>query len=597
MCGFIGVASRKDINNSFIKDADKFLTCRGPDDQKWSENSLDNYKTLFSFHRLSIIDLSPEASQPMSSEKYNTEILFNGEIYNHLELRKEMELDGIKFSTSHSDTETLLLGLSEHGSKFIEKVDGQFSIVLLNKNLNTITLIRDRLGQKPLYYFIDRDNFIFSSNFKSVLSYKKRFDLDQSQIANFLELGCIPAPYTLDKEIKKLLPAEILEFSLETFSVRGKTKYWRIEDYVDESKFEKEKFFHLFNNSVKKRLLSDVPIANLLSGGIDSTSIIKSQFDNKVKNINTFTIKNTEKQYDESGWANKVSSNYNTNHHIVEIDGSNLTIDPFEVIKSFDEPYSDPSIFPSHMIYKNISNKFKVALSGDGGDELIGGYEKLIISMKKGFLPSFIVKILLKLYPAKYGTGGGLSSFVYSPDLSYLLLTKDRKLLDLLSMKQVLNFKNTYFSKMEKDLKKLIISDYKFYFSELMLLKVDRTSMANSLEVRSPFLDHKLIEYVLSTDFSFFDTNNSKSILKEYLREDFADDFLNRDKMGFVFDLESWIFSNKDILVSKIYESQIFKESNFEKLFKRKTRINAIRILKILTLSIFIEDYISISSK
>ena len=121
MCGFIGVASRKDINNSFIKDADKFLTCRGPDDQKWSENSLDNYKTLFSFHRLSIIDLSPEASQPMSSEKYNTEILFNGEIYNHLELRKEMELDGIKFSTSHSDTETLLLGLSEHGSKFIEK--------------------------------------------------------------------------------------------------------------------------------------------------------------------------------------------------------------------------------------------------------------------------------------------------------------------------------------------------------------------------------------------------------------------------------------------------------------------------------------------
>ena len=164
-------------------------------------------------------------------------------------------------------------------------------------------------------------------------------------------------------------------------------------------------------------------------------------------------------------------------------------------------------------------------------------------------------------------------------------------------MKQVLNFKNTYFSKMEKDLKKLIISDYKFYFSELMLLKVDRTSMAKSLEVRSPFLDHKLIEYVLSTDFSFFDTNNSKSILKEYLREDFEDDFLNRDKMGFVFDLESWIFSNKDILVSKIYESQIFKESNFEKLFKRKTRINAIRILKILTLSIFIEDYISISSK
>lgn len=597
MCGFIGIASRKDINNSFIEDADEFLICRGPDDRKWSENSLDNCKTVFSFHRLAIIDLSTEASQPMYSEKYNTEILFNGEIYNHIELRNEMESSEIKFSTSHSDTETLLLGLSEYGNKFIEKVDGQFSVVLLNKNNNTITLFRDRLGQKPLYYYFDKDNFIFSSNFKSVISYKKSFELDESQISNFLELGCIPAPHTLDKEIKKLLPAEILEFSTEKFSITNKYKYWRIEDFVDSKKFEKAKFFDLFNKSVQKRQLSDVPVANLLSGGIDSTSIIKSQFENTGNSINTFTIKNTEKQYDESKWASTVATCYKTNHHEVEINGNDLSVDPFEIIRCFDEPYSDPSIFPSHIIYKNISKKFKVALSGDGGDELLGGYKKIIISMKRGFLPSMIVKILFKLYPAKYGTAGWLSNIATSPELSYLLLTTDKKLLDLLSLKRKFNFKENYFFNSADMLKKLIISDYKFYFSEQMLLKVDRTSMANSLEVRSPFLDHKLIEYVLSTNFSFFDNKISKSILKQYLNEDFNNEFLNRDKMGFVFDLENWIFSNEEDLINTISRSPIFKESNFKKLFETKTRINAIRILKILTLSIFLEDYISISTK
>ena len=425
----------------------------------------------------------------------------------------------------------------------------------------------------------------------------KNFKLDESQISNFLELGCIPAPHTLDKEIKKLLPADILEFATEKYSITIKNKYWRIEDYVDSKKFEKAKFFDLFNKSVQKRQLSDVPIANLLSGGIDSTSIIKSQFENTDNSINTFTIKNTEKQYDESEWASTVATCYKTNHHEVEINGKDLSVDPFEIIRCFDEPYSDPSIFPSHMIYKNISKKFKVVLSGDGGDELLGGYEKITISMKRGFLPSLIVKALFKLYPAKYGTAGWLSNIASSPELSYLLLTTDKKLLDLLSFNRKLNFKKNYFFNSADKLKKLIISDYKFYFSEQMLLKVDRTSMANSLEVRSPFLDHKLIEYVLSTNFSFFDKRKSKSLLKQYLNEDFNDEFLNRDKMGFVFDLENWIYSNEEDLINIISKSPIFKESNFKKLFKIKTRINAIRILKILTLSMFLDDYISISTK
>ena len=214
MCGFIGVISKDHINKTLIEESDKFLSCRGPDDHKWLESNLEEKNIIFSFHRLSIVDLSEEASQPMISKKFNSEIMFNGEIYNHPNLRNEIENEGVEFSTSHSDTETLLLGLSMYGNKFVEKIDGQFSIAFLNKNKNTLTLIRDRLGQKPLYYTVNKDELIFSSNFKSILTYKNNFNLNKKQISTFLELGCVPSPNTLDREIFK--PVSYTHLTLPT---------------------------------------------------------------------------------------------------------------------------------------------------------------------------------------------------------------------------------------------------------------------------------------------------------------------------------------------------------------------------------------------
>ena len=151
--------------------------------------------------------------------------MFNGEIYNHVYLRNELESQGVKFTTSHSDTETLLLGLSLHGNKFLEKIEGQFSIAFLNKDKNTLTLIRDRLGQKPLYYYLNKEELIFSSNFKSVLSYKKNFSVAEEQISIFLELGCVPSPNTLDREIFKVEPGELIEISLKDLEITNKIKY------------------------------------------------------------------------------------------------------------------------------------------------------------------------------------------------------------------------------------------------------------------------------------------------------------------------------------------------------------------------------------
>ena len=599
MCGFIGVISNKHINNSSIKKSNNFLSCRGPDDHKSIESKLDNKNIHFSFHRLSIVDLSEEASQPMASKRFNSEIMFNGEIYNHAYLRNELESQGVKFNTSHSDTETLLAGLSLLGNKFLEKIEGQFSIAFLNKDDNTLTLIRDRLGQKPLYYTLNKDELIFSSNFKSVLSYKKNFNIDQEQISTFLELGCVPSPNTLDKEIFKLEPGELIEISLNDLVIINKIKYWDIKNFLDDKEFNKKVFFKLFQESVEKRLVSDVPIANLLSGGIDSTSIIKSLHEQGVSKINTYSIINKNKEFDESFWSDKVVDKYKTNHKFKEIDGKNLasSVDPVKVIESFDEPYSDPSIFPSFMIYDQISKDYKVAISGDGGDELLGGYEKIHFSIKKGYFPLFMMRLIKKIIPPKYGTGGSLHSISSSPEFSFLSLTTDTKLINLLSLKSTSNFEERFMKKDVKGLKKLLISDYNFYFSELMLLKVDRMSMANSLEVRSPFLDHKLVEYIVSTNLSFFDVNNPKALLKEYLNTDFDLDFIDRKKMGFVFDLENWIYNNKDTLTQTILESKLFKIKNVEMLFRKKTRINAIRILKIFTISLFIKSYNSISTE
>ena len=222
MCGFIGAISKNNIDDSKIQEADKFLECRGPDDHKWMEKKLDKENNLlFSFHRLSIIDLSENASQPMTSNKYESEIVFNGEIYNYPSLRKELKNLGEQFTTSHSDTETLLLGFSLKGKSFVNELEGQFSIAFLNRKNNTLTLCRDRLGQKPMYYSINKKEIVFSSNFKSILSYKKNLNLDFEQMTNFIELGIVPSPNTLDKDILKLCPGELVEISLDDFTILG----------------------------------------------------------------------------------------------------------------------------------------------------------------------------------------------------------------------------------------------------------------------------------------------------------------------------------------------------------------------------------------
>ena len=591
MCGFIGKVSYENIHHESLENCNKLIECRGPDSKNNSRGISGNNENLYFdliFNRLSILDLSDSASQPMTSKNFRTTLLFNGEIYNHKDLRKNLESKGINFITSHSDTEVLLNGLSYYGEQFLQKIRGQFAIVFLDLNKNKLLIARDRLGQKPLFYKHDSKSLTFSSNLKSIVQNENCFDLDKNSLSSYLELGVVPSPNTIFKNINKVAPGEVINIQFDKSNIEvHKSRYWEIEDYVGYEEFNDEKFYSLFEEAVSIRSKADVPVANFLSGGLDSTSIIKSQIQNS-QNVNTYSVGYLDSKFDESKWFNLVSSKYKTNHISEFVDISDIDTLVMESTKIFDEPYSDPSTLPSYLISKLISEKYKVAISGDGGDELLGGYLRTAKVLKNSKIP-FAAQIY-NLYPSIFGSGNRILQKSSDDLVAYSSFFKDNKLINLLGF----DSSNIEFSKLfntkHSTYKNFQLIEYKLYLMEMMMLKVDRTSMANSLEVRSPFVDHKLVEYILSCQTSYYDYRNPKSLLKTYIKDDFNDNFLDRKKMGFVFDVEAYIYKNYDKLFNEIPEVENLgiNKKNIRKLRTIKSRVNANRLWKIL----FLENYI-----
>lgn len=592
MCGFLGIISKENIDNEKLIDANQIQTCRGPDSTKFIKGKLKNGLNYgYIFNRLSIIDLDEKAMQPMVSNNLDYILMFNGEVFNHKNLRKELESKLVQFKTSHSDTEVLLNGLIKFGNNYINKLNGQFSISFLNQKLNNLLLVRDRLGQKPMFYFKDTKKIIFGTNLRSLQSYLQK-EINEQSIYNYLSLDVVPSPDTIFKDIYKLKPSQMLEIDLNTFNIKKDERYWKIEEFIGDKKLNYEKFLSVFGDSVTERLEADVPIGIFLSGGLDSTSIIK-QINNFGHQINSFSMITNEKKYNEEIWSNEVAKKFTTNHkkEIVSSKISNATI--LDSIHIFDEPYSDPSSVPSYLLSKLISNHYKVAISGDGGDELLGGYNRIsqIIKSRESNLASF-VDPLFKIYPNLLGTGNKIMKNHKYPEKALASYHEDKKFTNLLKINPNINFKTTFTGDYEL-FKMLMISEYNFFLSEKMLLKVDRTSMANSLEVRSPFVDHRLIELFLNSNYLEKNYNNPKIYLKNFIKNDFSENFFNRPKQGFVFNLESWIFNNLnfifDFLINSVYldQSQVKQLINLSKI---KTRMNANRIWKVFFLEIFLRN-------
>ena len=590
MCGFIGKISKSGIDNTQLEKANNNLICRGPDSTQRFSTLENNLNFSLIFNRLKIVDLSDKANQPMHLEDQTASIVFNGEIYNHKQLRKELESSGVKFTTNNSDTEVLLKGFKFFGKDFISKIRGQFAFCYIDYNLQTATLVSDRLNQKPLYYSIDDSSLIFSSNLRSLVALTKSFNLNDDYIIEYLLYGITSSPATIFEKIKKLEPAQIIEISLNGKSFNSKSNnYWNPENFVDTKQFNQDEFFDKFNDSVEIRAKADVSVAYFLSGGIDSTSIIKNRHD-KGEEVNSFSVIFDEKKYSEEKWSREVAKKYSTNHMEINASSNLSTINIEAALNSLDEPYSDPSVFPSYLIADQISDYYKVAISGDGGDELLGGYKRSSITLNKKNVFSQLSSYGYKIYPPFLGTGNFFLSKSKNINTAYQSFFKDEKLLKLLKLSDKNIKKITNLDKNIDPYKAMLLQDYKYYLPEMMMYKVDRTSMANSLEIRSPFVDHHLVEYVLSTSLHENNLNINKNLLKNYLLPDFSEDFVNREKKGFVFDVENWVYNNLDYITEFLNEGIYFTKlpkNTLRQLSFYKTRINANRIWRLFVLEYY----------
>lgn len=593
MCGFVGQISKNNIDNDKLLICNDYLICRGPDDLSSISRNFKNFNISAIFNRLAIIDLNENANQPMEDDEGNI-LLFNGEVFNHKDLRKDLIRNGITFKTSHADSEVVLKGLGYYGINFVNNLIGQFSIFYFSNKKNTCYLIRDRLGQKPLFYFQDNENLLFSSNLKTLIKLKGDYQVSKTEFNEYIFTGVVRSPKTIFKNFKKLKPGEIITFELND-QIKALSKiYWKPEDHLGNKKFNRDLFFSILNDSLKIRGEADVQIAHFLSGGIDSTTLIKLNRAESRKKINTFNVSSKNSKYDESYWAQTVVDKYKTNHLTEEV-SAKIDIDLItETINSFDEPYSDPSTIPSYLISKKISNFYKVAISGDGGDELLGGYKRLYKSINRIKIDNSLVSFLFNLYPFWLGTGYIFNRNNNLIDKSYISHFIDYKLKNILAKKSFLCYPELNFNIIPEDeYKSMLLFDYKYYLPEMMMLKVDRSSMANSLEVRSPFVDHRLIELILNSDVSNKKIHDSKKILKDFLSEDFESDFLYRAKQGFVFELEDWIFSNKEIIFNTIKNSQVnymFNLKNLKRLFFFKSRMNALRIWRVYFICVYLDS-------
>lgn len=544
MCGILG-GNNKNWN---YESAVASLYHRGPDAQK----ILRIGGMWLGFVRLSIIDLRETAMQPMISEDGNYVIVFNGEIYGYKKVRLELEKKGYHFRTT-SDTEVLLYSFVEWKEKMVDHIDGIFSIAVMDVKANQIYLFRDRAGVKPLYYFFDGYHFAFASELKGIQAMCNDivFQYDNTALYDYHTYLYIPEPKTMYKNVYKLEHATYLVFDLKKRSILEKKRYWkvkvnskmgekptqkRLEDKAEELRY------HL-NQVVERQLVADVPVGTFLSGGVDS-SIITSIAKSHKRDITAYSIGFYDKRYDESCYAEQIANRLDIRCKVRKFDATAYN-DLYHILPQFyDEPYADTSAYPTYMVSQFAREDVTVVLTGDGGDELFGGYPRYayvrnIVEKRKSYPNKFIRKYgknLLKKYPE-------LDDF-FKEDLE--LIGKQygyEQIPNKEALKEKYEIANDYddfwyyrkyYHKELPPLTRMRYMDFMTYLSGDILTKVDRASMQVSLEARVPFLDKEMIDFAFSlTQEECNPDGELKWLLKHAYEEKLTRKFLNRAKKGF----------------------------------------------------------------
>lgn len=570
MCGITGfLSNNKTSEEEGLRTINRMansLKHRGPDSIGIFSDTRNN---LYLGHtRLSIIDLSSAGNQPFTSASKNYTIIFNGEIYNHKALRKEINnLKNIRWRGT-SDTETLtelidLFGIEESLNKLL----GMFAIAIWNHKTETICLVRDRGGEKPLYYGIFDNTLIFGSEIKSIKGHPNFInDHDNLALSYYFKLGYIPAPRTAWKNVKKLRPGCYVYFSTNSLNINNQNiPYWKITN----SQSKKYLGYHtgdylktldeLLNKSVKSQMLSDVPIGAFLSGGVDSSMIVSLMQRNSNNPINSFSIGFENDNYNEAIYAKSVADYLGTNHTELYVrDQDALSIIP-KLVSMFDEPFGDPSSIPTYLVSKLASNSVKVSLSGDGGDELFGGYKRYYNSkfnylsyVSSAFNNLGLNNVFKNLDLRVINGNGSLNKVKFGLDLIRSSDFNSFYFKSLSHWKEVPSLNSDYsldsfdlnnnsFDSNDS-LKNKTGIDFVTYLPDDILTKVDRTAMSVSLETRVPFLDYELIEFAWNVPSDLkYRNNTSKWLLRQVLYNYVPQTLIDRPKMGFGVPMATWL--------------------------------------------------------
>ncbi|MFT7088372.1 MAG: asparagine synthase (glutamine-hydrolyzing) [Glaciecola sp.] len=523
--------------------------------------------------RLSILDLSPAGNQPMFSSDGNIVIVFNGEIYNFLDIRKELEEDGISF-VSHTDTEVIIKLYEREGLDCLAKLNGMFAFALWDKTKQQLFIARDRLGKKPLYYYNDKNThqFAFGSEIKAILTLpniKKELRLDA--VHDFFAYQYVPDPKSIFKHIHKLPPAHYLTMDL---SIKNPpiviAEYWKLS-FAKQSQLSEtqaiEKLRELIKQTTKRRMISDVPLGAFLSGGVDSSGIVATMASLSDKPVKTCTIAFDNEKFNEAKFAQSVATQYATEHHELLVH-QNVANTLEHIVSFFDEPFADPSLVPTFFVSELARKEVTVAIAGDGGDEVFAGYEKYTNDFIENQLREKFPKMIReKMFPVLAKVCGLininlfkraknlLNSLSLHADMGFYITNSfiNDEQWQHLALPQTLSAlgdyhpsANTIQKYKEADgndhLSKILYTDMKTYLTGGILVKVDRMSMANSLEVRAPILDKEILEYAASLPSSLkFRNKEKKYVLKEAFKPYLSDDILYRKKMGFSVPLAQWL--------------------------------------------------------
>lgn len=585
MCGIVGYAGFAKKNP--LDRAIEKIHHRGPDDngeEYFGGIALGNT-------RLAIIDLSSAGHQPMFNRDKTLCITYNGEIYNFKEVKNKLEK---KYQfRSHTDTETILYAYQEWGPKCVEKLSGMFSFVIYDRKRELLFGARDRLGQKPLKYFFENGKFIFASEIKAILSLlDSKPEIDEVAIDDFLTLQYVPSPKTGFKKIHKLPPGHYFIYKDKKLSIE---RYWSLDFSKKLSLSIKEwedLVFKEIERAVKSHLVSDVPVGALLSGGLDSSMIVALMSMHSSKKIHTFSIGFDNKKFDETCYAKQVSHMYNTNHTTLTITPSEVMDNIKDVVVHYDEPIGDNSIFPTLLVSKLASSKVKVALTGDGGDENFAGYDRYTIVNIASFIAKFPpifkktahlnAKTAFQLRPNKLTER--MNRFFSSLDDKFYRKYVNYNSFFSSATKQTLysdDFRekirgndsyesyNSYFDEKLSDLDNALRIDIHTYLPDDLLYKTDTASMAYGLELRSPFLDHSLMEKMaaMPADIKLRFTTKKKILRDIAMRKKLLPkEIIYRGKQGFNIPQNKWF---KGFLKNYIYET-ILSIHSLERIFDRK---------------------------